>query len=431
MRADTARFVVATDWSQPRHMAAVMHAYSEIGNRGAGTSLVIAVPHEPGPDDARRVRKMLQRAPGQVQAEVFIEAFEEARAKPCAAAIVPTGSEDFLLLQVASWVARLTRLTLVGEHSDESTLLGSLLDSFEETSRKTLLSAESPSHIEPSWHGVYAGQGRFIVALKTGGRAYLPVGDRATAVNILQTGLYEPDLQGYIQHSVPRGGLVLDVGANIGLVTIALAHAVGAEGRVIAFEPVPANIQYLRWNVETNWLMDVVDIISKAVSDVNGLTTMSISDEWNALGSITKGEVELAGRHETTGQRRIDVEMIRLDSYFPLDVHIDLVKIDVEGAEHLVFKGMERLLEGGRIDRVVFECAREHFDRSLVRPENAWDDFMTKLHQYEESGWTFGVPHEDGTLSELTVAGIAARANFSSIAMEKPGLGTQCKEWPV
>lgn len=406
------RFIVATDWSAPAHVIAALRAFALLGRRG-GVTLVIAVPSEPVPEDEARVRRILAALPVAVTGDLSVESFAEVLRSPHEAAIVPHGDPTSLTVQVADWVSALSIAAMgrAGSNSGSDDALRQMITNFREAEE----SQTPPNAVGPAWYGTYVGGGRILAALRTGGRAYLPADNRATTPNVLQSGVFEPELHAYIAGNVPRGGCVVDVGANIGLVTIALAHAVGLGGRVFAFEPVPANIEFVRWNIETNWLMDIVRLEEAAASSANGTTTMAISEEWNSLGSITQQEIHIAPGHSAQGQRAIEVSTVRLDSYLPSDVNLDLVKIDVEGAEHLVFEGMTGLFTSSRVERVAFECMREHMG-------DAWPEFMNVLRAHETDGWTFAVPRADSTVTPLPVSALDASGSFRCVVMERPGL---------
>lgn len=414
MTMTPARFVVATDWSAPGHVLGALRAFAILGRPPAPASLVVAVPQEPDDDDERRVHAVLKRLPVPLTGHVTVESFAEATSKPYEAFVVPMGDTGGVAVQVADWTARLALIDTTRRAGDINSGrkedLRAALTSFSEAApRKT----PAPT-AGPVWYGTYVGGGRMLATLRTGGRVYLPADNRATTPNVLQTGVFEPELHAYIRSHLPQGGVAVDVGANIGILTVALARAVGTSGRVYAAEPVPANLDYVRWNVETNWLMDVVTVIAAAASSQDGTTAMRVSEEWNSLGSITQDRIEFSPGHAAGGPRTIEVETVRLDGLLANEKQIDLIKVDVEGAEPLVFAGMEGLLSQGRVARVAFECMREHTG-------DLWPGFMSRLRELEEAGWTFGLPRLDGDVIQLPVAALDA-GSFRCVVMERPGL---------
>jgi FkbM family methyltransferase len=147
-----------------------------------------------------------------------------------------------------------------------------------------------------------------------------------------------------LRDAVPAGGTFLDVGANIGLHTLALAHHLEPTGgRVLAFEPHPANYQALLDNLHRNDLANVT-AENLGLADASGMLRGS-----SAPGP---GNWSLA----SAGDCHFEVRLVRLDDY--LDEHpvagLDAVKIDVEGAEVRVLRGARRSIEKFR-PLIVFE----------------------------------------------------------------------------
>jgi len=173
---------------------------------------------------------------------------------------------------------------------------------------------------------------------------------------------------------VDNGMTVVDIGANIGYYTLMAARLVGKQGRVFAFEPEPKNYDLLVRNVALNKYVNVVTE-QKAVSDKTGKADLFISREAGAHGLMS-------GREGAVGVK--SVETISLDSYFkgrpgPLDI----VKIDVEGAELAVLKGMTQVVKNNADIRVFTEiyCAGER--TKLERPlRQVWDMLVALGFKY-------------------------------------------------
>jgi FkbM family methyltransferase len=145
-------------------------------------------------------------------------------------------------------------------------------------------------------------------------------------------GTSEPHVQRFLAVNLRAGQVFYDVGANVGFLTLVGARAVGHSGRVYSFEPLPDNVAALKHNVGLNRLSQV-EIIEAAVADESG------SSEF-AIGTSTTGR--LTTSHATTENRHFPVRTVSLDDavtemgFAPPDV----VKIDVEGAESRVLRGM-------------------------------------------------------------------------------------------
>lgn len=144
---------------------------------------------------------------------------------------------------------------------------------------------------------------------------------------------YEPEVTTCLKLLLKPGMKFCDVGANLGVFTLLAARQVGSKGHVFAFEPVPTNYQALQRNIEINQLTNVT-CITKAVSETNGVSKIYLSDY--------SGSHSLIDEPAAFNGMIIDVETVRLDS-LPKVSDIDVLKIDVEGFELQVIRGLGSL----------------------------------------------------------------------------------------
>ena len=147
-------------------------------------------------------------------------------------------------------------------------------------------------------------------------------------------GTTEPELQEALAEHLKKGDVVYDLGANVGFYTLLLAHLVGPEGHVYAFEPYPESAETTRHNLAINGF-DHVTVIIKAVADKPGL-------EWFEMDT-TPTTYRLG---EKRGQRGMQVAVTSIDALLEKGElrPPDFVKIDVEGAEKRVLLGMKSTL---------------------------------------------------------------------------------------
>lgn len=168
-------------------------------------------------------------------------------------------------------------------------------------------------------------------------------GDHGVVGDIERSGgSYEPTVLAALQSRLGPGSVSFDVGANIGAVTLVLSR-LSPGGAVFAFEPAPANFAYLRRNLADNGAANVV-AEALALYDENGPVPFEVS------------EVYPAGSHVTAGDEATTfVEGVRLDDYVERRgvERVDLVKLDVEGAEMRALRGAQRTLARFRPDLVV------------------------------------------------------------------------------
>ena len=136
---------------------------------------------------------------------------------------------------------------------------------------------------------------------------------------------------------VACGDWVIDVGANVGFYTKRLAELVGPEGRVLAFEPVPETFVLLANNLESCRLFNVT-LFNAAVSETTGVAGMSIP-EYSDTGLRNFYQAHLSNAADS----ELKILTVSLDAlHIPTTVR--LIKIDAEGHEFSVLKGMRKTL---------------------------------------------------------------------------------------
>lgn len=171
----------------------------------------------------------------------------------------------------------------------------------------------------------------------------------------------EPAEVAFVRGHLTRGATAVDVGAHKGAFTYWMRRAVGAPGRVAAFEPQVALAERLRDVVaDLGWTNVVVE--AAAVSDRSGARDLHVPGGGAPSPGATLEEGVVA-----PGDATARVPVVRLDDW--ADGHdlreVSLVKCDVEGHELAVFRGAERLLRRDR-PALLFECeVRHHVERRI------------------------------------------------------------------
>lgn len=174
----------------------------------------------------------------------------------------------------------------------------------------------------------------------TVGRTFLYDGsaDDAAARRLFWRGLAgdEGETLEVFQTEIMKANVFADVGANRGLFTLT-ALAVAPEIRVIACEPSPQTFCHLREMIELNGWQDRTETVNAAIGSETGVLPFHVP---NSVYASSARLLAASHRSAISGEV-IDVQVLPLDS---LVSEVDVVKIDVEGAEHLVLAGMTRLL---------------------------------------------------------------------------------------
>ena len=154
----------------------------------------------------------------------------------------------------------------------------------------------------------------------------------SSSVRSCVLGTYEKDKLAQVVSLLPRGGVFYDIGAQAGYHTVLAAKRAGLLGAVYAFEPLPRNQSYLRKNLELNGIRNTT-MVPAAVSDRNGEL------------HFDPGPGFMAG-HISESAEGIRVSAVSLDHWAETEQARppDLMKIDVEGAEHAVLLGARQLI---------------------------------------------------------------------------------------
>lgn len=140
-----------------------------------------------------------------------------------------------------------------------------------------------------------------------------------------------------------KGDTVIDVGTNIGAVSLPFAQSVGIEGKVISFEPHPVTHQKFLKNLSLNDFPQVIPL-QKGLGDAKATFTISTIDEHNPGRNRILAESKTE-KYEVLEQHQIEVETLdRVVAELQLQ-RVDLIKIDVEGFELKVLQGAEWVLK--------------------------------------------------------------------------------------
>ncbi len=167
---------------------------------------------------------------------------------------------------------------------------------------------------------------------------------------VARTGIYDLVVAETLARLADPGETAVDAGANVGFMSNLLAHAVGADGRVISFEPHPLILETLNGNVERWRALEriaTVEVRAAAVSSAAGRLPLSVDPHTFAHNKGT-ASVEQADPISST-----EVDTVRLDE--ELSAPIGVLKLDVEGHELEALRGADSLLSHKLIRDILFE----------------------------------------------------------------------------
>lgn len=224
------------------------------------------------------------------------------------------------------------------------------------------------------------------------GKASLPIqgpaSDQSVFATIAATGEYEPHVMDVITDRLPPGGVFVDVGANIGVLSAVAAWRVGARGRVLAIEASPLTYQFLLANVASPDLSQVT-AMNQGVWDAPATLTLRHVPEgpgWSSFSAVTEVDTGLpvAVPCDTLDALVAQAELVQLD----------LLKIDVEGSELRVLRGAANTLARFK-PAVIVELNPD----TLARLETSAQELYRCL---QENGYRMLAIARDGGLTPLS-----------------------------
>ncbi|WP_252718786.1 FkbM family methyltransferase [Haloarcula sp. CBA1122] len=204
---------------------------------------------------------------------------------------------------------------------------------------------------------------------------------------------YEPLTTDFLTTELSEGDSFVDVGANIGYFSLLASSVVGNSGQVIAFEPEPQNFNILERNVVSNDLNGRVSLYQKALADSSETLMLNHHPTNKGMHSIVS---EFDHREDET-----EIEAIEGDSV--LSEHIDIIKIDVEGAEPNVIRGLSSTLERCH-PTIVFEYENRHWEEEITVIIDMLTDIGYRLYGIvDETGERVSVEEIDENLRRVNI----------------------------
>lgn len=192
--------------------------------------------------------------------------------------------------------------------------------------------------------------------------------DRTIALYLWKFSALENFEAKIMEKFVKKGMCVLDIGANLGYYSLIFANLVGKNGKVYAFEPEPSNYRLLVKNIKANNYKNIISF-QKAVSDSSGRIKLYISEEHK-------------GDHRTydpgDGRHAINIQAITIDNFCGNKIKPDLVKIDTQGTEFSIIKGMEKTIK--RNSEIIITC--EFWPSAIAKCGINPEESLKKLQHY-------------------------------------------------
>jgi FkbM family methyltransferase len=175
-------------------------------------------------------------------------------------------------------------------------------------------------------------------------------------------GTLERGLTRCFERLVKPGMTVVDIGASIGIYTLHAARLAGPSGTVFSFEPSPRVFPALQQNVITNGFAErhSVHCVQVAVTDRRG--------EWDLFFQLGLSGHSTLFPKRVAGELQAPVSTAPLDDLITPGTKVDVVKIDAEGSEPLILRGMRRVIQENPGVVLLMEFAPSHLLRAGVDP---------------------------------------------------------------
>jgi len=181
-----------------------------------------------------------------------------------------------------------------------------------------------------------------------------PVLDKGVERTIFHHGTYELGTLIFLKEFLSSGDTFIDIGANIGLMSLHASKIVGDNGKVISFEPLPSTYEVLNKNIEINKCNNIV-AEKFAIGSKN-----EFANFYDNL-TINRGSASFFRRDDEKSCHKITIK--RLDDYLEenrFNRFVNCIKIDVEGWELEVLKGAKTLLSSKKAPACIIEYSKSH-----------------------------------------------------------------------
>jgi FkbM family methyltransferase len=201
---------------------------------------------------------------------------------------------------------------------------------------------------------LYLGEGTVLCRVLGKYLVYADAQETGITPHLAMDGYWESWITLRIARAVQPGWHCLDVGANHGYYTLVMADAAGSTGRVAPVEPTPRLVELLRQTLDVNGF-PYVEVVAKAATDTDGQTLQLVVPERRSMNARLADVV-------ADTEEAVAVESITVDSITSDWPRVDLIKIDVEGAEEQVWRGMSSTIARNRDLVVVLEFNVDRYD---------------------------------------------------------------------
>ena len=195
---------------------------------------------------------------------------------------------------------------------------------------------------------VYLGNNLVLCKILTKYKMFVDTRDIGVAPHLIMDGYWESWITQCLARIVKTGDVCVDVGANFGYYSLLMSELSGLDGRTVAIEPNPRVVETLRSSEVIH--SSRFDVIQSALGDKTGEATLTFPDKYMGGGTLLQ-------QSNFEGKTQVKVKITTFDELVArLKLpKVDVVKMDVEGLEPLVFAGMKNTLANNPNLKMIIE----------------------------------------------------------------------------
>jgi FkbM family methyltransferase len=196
---------------------------------------------------------------------------------------------------------------------------------------------------------------------------------------------YDSPTQLFLKRYLREGDNFVDIGANVGMISLLAAHLVGDNGTVRSFEPNPKCADRIEALIKANDLQNLT-LRRNAVADVPGQLQLKVP-EHTGMGTLA----DIPEEHVEVYSNRYVVDVVRGDDVLAGDTPIQIMKIDVEGYECKVLAGCGQAIRKWQ-PFIITEVVPEH----LQRAGSSSEELFALMHSYGYKGYGLAIQRKFG-----------------------------------
>ena len=233
----------------------------------------------------------------------------------------------------------------------------------------------------------YLGGGVGLTRTHRGHKILVYTRDFTITPHIILDGVWERWVEHAVLSLLKPGSIVVEIGSNMGYHTLHMCQAIGAEGRLHAFEANPVLFPLLQASVEMNGYASRTSLYNHAVLDAPREVAFQYTPAHVGSANIVANQPE-------TDSTVIRVRGVCLDEMLAHVPRVDMLRMDAEGSEPLIAKGARKLIERSPEIAIISE-----WSIPMMAPRGRAEDFLALL---DASGFRSWVITQRATFAPIT-----------------------------